>query len=201
MTPAERWSVQLAVALSKRGIAMADPLIIARTGWTTAELAAGIIAEAPDGPFDLVSLLIGVNNQYRGLDIDIYRSELCGLLEQAIGFAGGRAERVLVLSIPDWGVTPFAEGRDRTQIAVEIDAYNQIKNVEAQRAGTHFIEVTAISRQAANFPDLLAVDGLHPSGKMYAAWVELMLPVVLDAVSLHPASFKNTSSLPGQSIL
>ena len=186
--PAERWPVQLATALRDRGVAIDDPLIIARTGWTTAELAGGIAAENPQGPFDLVSLLIGVNNQYRGLDIEAYRSELRGLLEQAIGFAGGRAERVLVLSIPDWSVTPFAEGRNRAQIAAQIDAFNLVMRSEAQRAGVGYIDVTAISRQAAQDASLLAADGLHPSGKMYAAWVELVLPVVLDSGLLHSAN-------------
>ena len=186
--PAERWPVQLAAALRDRGIAIDDPLIIACTGWTTAELAEGIAAENPQGSFDLVSLLIGVNNQYRGLDIEVYRSELHGLLKLAIGFAGGRAERVLVLSIPDWSVTPFAEGRNRAQIAAQIDAFNLAMRSEAQRAGVGYIDITAISRLAAQDASLLAADGLHPSEKMYAAWVELVLPVVLDSGLLHPAN-------------
>ena len=178
VSPAERWPAQLAAALRAYGLAIAEPQIIARTGWTTAELAAGIAQERPQGPFNLVSLLIGVNNQYRGLPIAEYRLQFRALLEQAIRFAAGRPARVLILSIPDWGVTPFAAGRDPAQIAAEIDAFNQVNCAEAHKAGTSYIDITPISRQAASDPGLLAQDKLHPAGKMYAAWVQNLLPVV-----------------------
>ncbi|WP_282298557.1 GDSL-type esterase/lipase family protein, partial [Stenotrophomonas sp. PS02289] len=103
-----RWPVQLSAALRAAGVDIADPQIIATTGWTTDELDAGIDAAAPQGPFDLVTLLIGVNNQYRGRSVDEYRTQFSALLQRALGFAGQRAQRVLVLAIPDWGVTPFA---------------------------------------------------------------------------------------------
>ncbi|HEU0013481.1 MAG TPA: GDSL-type esterase/lipase family protein, partial [Longimicrobium sp.] len=119
---AERWPVRLAALLRERGMDVADPEIIARTGWTTDELSAAIDERDPQGPYALVSLLIGVNNQYRGRSADEYRGEFAALLRRAIAFAGGDAGRVIVLSIPDWGVTPFAEGRDRAAIAAEIDA-------------------------------------------------------------------------------
>jgi lysophospholipase L1-like esterase len=175
--PAQRWPVQLAAAIRAAGLDLADPVIIARTGWTTNELAAAIQADPPAGPYDLVSLLIGVNNQYRGYDLASYRAEFRQLLAQAIEFAGGDVEKVVVLSIPDWGVTPFAEGRDRALIAADIDAFNAVNRRESQAAGVRYLDITLISRQAANNPDLLAADGLHPSAEMYARWVADLLPL------------------------
>ena len=123
----ERWPVQLARALRADGLGVDDPQIIATTGWTTDELQAAIDRAAPTPGFDLVTLLIGVNNQYRGRPLDEYLRQFQGLLEHAIALAGGRARRVVVLSIPDWGVTPFAvaSGRDVAQIAAQIDAFNR----------------------------------------------------------------------------
>lgn len=174
----ERWPVQLATRLRQQGFNLTDPRIIARTGWTTAELAAGITQANPQGPFDLVSLLIGVNNQYRGYSQEGYRQEFVALLEQAIEFAGGQAGRVFVLSIPDWGVTPFAAGRNVGQITAEIDMFNAINQAESARLGVTYVDITPISREAVNDPALIADDGLHPSGKMYTQWVEVTLPVV-----------------------
>ncbi|MFN8501857.1 MAG: GDSL-type esterase/lipase family protein [Kouleothrix sp.] len=179
---AERWPVQLAGLLRARGVALAEPQIIARTGWTTDELAAAIDAAEPQGPFDLVSLLVGVNNQYRGRAAGEYRAELRALLGRAVALAGGDARRVLVLSIPDWGVTPFAAGRDAARIAAEIDAFNAIGRAEALDAGVRYVDVTAESRRAATDPALVAGDGLHPSGAMYAAWAALALPDALAAL-------------------
>lgn len=180
----ERWPVQLVEALRRRAITVADPLIIARTGWTTDELNAGIDAAAPQGPFDLVTLLIGVNNQYRGRDAEEYRREFVELLRRAIGFAGNHPSRVIVVSIPDWGVMPFAEGRDRTKIAREIDAFNGINWEETIRAKAHYVDVTPISREAARRPELIADDGLHPSAIQNRLWVELIEPKALQALGL-----------------
>lgn len=178
----QTWPVQLAELLRTEGIEVSPPSIIAQTGWTTAELNAGIDVADPQGEFGLVSLLIGVNNQYRGLDAEQYRLEFRALLERAIGFAGGQPGRVLVLSIPDWGVTPFAEGEDREQIAREIDQFNLINREETERANARYVDVTPVSREAATDLRLVADDGLHPSGKMYAAWAELALPEALAAI-------------------
>ncbi|HXG00407.1 MAG TPA: SGNH/GDSL hydrolase family protein [Bacteroidota bacterium] len=178
----ERWPCQLVEALRHRAIDVADPLIIARTGWTTDELNAGIDAAAPQGPFDLVTLLIGVNNQYRGRDAEEYRREFVGLLRRAIGFAGGDPSRVIVVSIPDWGVMPFAEGQDRARIARAIDAFNAINWEETVRAKAHYVDVTPISREAARRPELVAADGLHPSAIQYRYWVELIEPKALVAL-------------------
>jgi undecaprenyl-diphosphatase len=163
----ERFPVQLARAMN-----LSEPQIIAKTGWTTDELNAAIDAANPQGPFDLVTLLIGVNNQYRGRSADEYRTQFTALLQRAIGFAGGNASHVIVVSIPDWGVTPFAEGRDRAKIAREIDQFNAINREEAKRAGAKWVDITPISRRDDRA--LVAGDGLHPSGKQYAEWVKAL---------------------------
>ncbi len=177
----ERWPVVLAGMLRERGLGVADPQIIARTGWTTDELDAAIDAAEPRGPFDIVSLLIGVNNQYRGHGVDEYRKEFRRLLGRAIGFAGGEAGRVVVVSIPDWGVTAFGadDGRGPERIAAEIDGFNAAARAEAERAGARWVDVTPASRAA---PELVADDGLHPSGAMYERWAELALPAALAAL-------------------
>jgi lysophospholipase L1-like esterase len=170
---AERWPVQLAVSLRAAGVNLGDPLIVAKTGWTSGELRSAIAAQSIAGPFDFVSLLIGVNNQYRGRDSVEYREELRALLAQAVAFAGGHAARVMVLSIPDWGVTPFAEGRDRTKIATEIDEFNAVAHNEALRVGANWVDITRTSRDVQ--PGWFADDGLHPSGAQYAARAALPL--------------------------
>ncbi|HEY5059953.1 MAG TPA: SGNH/GDSL hydrolase family protein [Gemmatimonadaceae bacterium] len=181
--PADQtWPCRLAALLRAQGIATAAPTVVARTGWTTDELSLGIDATRVSGPYDLVTLLIGVNNQYRGRAAAEYRSQLAALLDRATALAGFRAERVLLLSTPDWGVTPFAAGRDRADIAAGIDAYNVAARAEAGRTGAHFVDITPISRRASADPGLLATDGLHPSGTMYAEWAQLLLPVALAAM-------------------
>jgi lysophospholipase L1-like esterase len=173
---ADRWPNQLARALRAKGIAIADPEIVAKTGWTTDELSSAIDAAKPHGPYALVTLLIGVNNQYRGRTGEQYRSEFAALLTRAVAFAGGAPKRVVVVSIPDWGVTPFAEGRNRVRIGGEIDHFNAIARDEAKRAGAHYADVTPGSRRAAHEPALVAPDGLHPSAAMYAQWTTVILP-------------------------
>jgi lysophospholipase L1-like esterase len=170
VAPAERWPAQLARLLEADGIALEPPEIVAVTGWTTDELMAGIAEARPRGPFGLVSLLIGVNDQYRGRQVEEYRPRFRALLAAAVGFAAGEPGRVLVLSIPDWGVTPFAEGRDRGAIGREIDAFNAAGAEEAERAGARFVDVTAISRRPDPGARGLAADGLHPSADQYGAW-------------------------------
>lgn len=175
VAPAERWPAQLAVLLA-RGGAAGDPEIVAVTGWTTDELMAGIAEARPRGPFALVSLLIGANDQYRGEDVEEYRARFRALLAAAVGFAGGEAGHVIVLSIPDWGVTPYADGRDRDAIAREIDAFNAAAAEEAARAGARWVDITPISRQPDPDGAGLASDRLHPSGSQYAAWARAALP-------------------------
>jgi lysophospholipase L1-like esterase len=175
-----RWPAQLAARLRERGVAVEGPEIIARTGWTTDELWAAMDEANPRGPYDLVSLLIGVNNQYRGREAEDYRGEFVRLLERAIGLAGGEARRVVVLSIPDWAVTPFATGRDTNQISAEIDAFNAANAEETQKCGARYVDVTGISRRALTEPELLAGDGLHPSERMYTGWVAEVLKAIAD---------------------
>ena len=184
--PAERWPVQLAKQLRAVGWEAAEPVIVARTGWTTDDLAGGIAAAEPDGPFDLVTLLIGVNNQFRGRELSEYRVQFRELLQRAIAFAGERPGRVLVLSIPDWGATPFGSfrGREAQQhTAAQIDAFNQANRAVCQAAGARYVDITSITRQGSGGAGWLAADGLHPSGRMYGAWVEQVLPVALSAIS------------------
>ena len=174
---AERFPNQLA-----RELGVAPPTIFAKTGWTTDELGAALNAFLPKSRPGLVTLLIGVNNQYRGRDASEYRDQFRALLARAIGFAAGKSARVIVVSIPDWSVTPFAAERDRQRIAAEIDAFNAINRDEAGRAGAAYVDVTPISRRAADDPGLTASDGLHPSGSMYAAWASEILPKSLEAL-------------------
>lgn len=184
VAPAQRWPVQLADRLRADGWNMAPPQIIATTGWTTTELQAGIDAAAPQGPFELVSLLIGVNNQYRGRSLDEYRQQFEALLLQAMTFAGGHTARVFVLSIPDWGLTPFARARgsDAALIGAQIDAFNAIAADRCSMHGVRLVDIIATSRDGGDMADMLAEDGLHPSGAMYARWTALALPAARDAL-------------------
>ncbi|HEX7916534.1 SGNH/GDSL hydrolase family protein [Rudaea sp.] len=174
---AERWPVQLAQALG-----IAKPEILARTGWTTDELAAAMVQQAFHPPYDLVTLLIGVNNQYRGRDLANYRDEFRALVERAIELAGGRSERVIVVSIPDWGITRFGleSKRDTAQIAREIDRYNAANAEISRSAQIHYVDVTALARED---PGLVVDDGLHPSGGAYRRWSDAILPVARRALS------------------
>lgn len=174
----DRWSVQLAAMLRQDGLAVAPPDIIARTGWTTAELAAGIAQAKNNKTYDLVSLLIGVNNQYRGQSIERYRTEFRSLLDTSVKFAKGNKNRVFVLSTPDWGVSPFGKGSDRVKVVREIDAFNAVAKEECEKAGILFIDITPISRTGLNDPSMFASDDLHFSGKMYGLWAREALPKV-----------------------
>ncbi len=184
---AGRWPVQLVGLLRERGIALDAPRIIATTGWTTDELDAGIDAAHAADPIPtdhaLVSLLIGVNNQYRGRSLDEYTLQFAALLERAIDFAGGEAARVIVLAIPDWGVTPFAiqSGRDRAQIATQLDAFNLAAQRLTEARGAHFVDIAPVSRARGGEVAMLADDGLHPSGALYALWAEAALPAAVAA--------------------
>ena len=171
-----RWPMQLADSLAQKNIVLGVPDIIAKTGWTTDELKSGIDNSSLNYPYDWVSLLIGVNNQYRGRSIEEFRKEFEVLLSEALTFSGNRRERVFVVSIPDWGVMPFAEGRDREQIATEIDNFNQVIYEVCTIEEIEFIDITPLSRNVDVHPDWIAKDGLHPSRKQYAEWVQKILP-------------------------
>lgn len=152
------------------GYQIAAPEIIAKTGWTTDELSSAIEQTVFSPSYDFVSLLIGVNNQYRGRAVDEFEKEFEDLLKQAIHFAGGAAKNVYVISIPDWGVTPFAKDRDTIKIATEIDTYNKVCERMATAYKTNFISITESQRLDAINPEFLASDGLHPSEKEYEKW-------------------------------
>ncbi len=177
----DRWPNRLARSLEQEGIPT-EVMILAKTGWTTSELWEGIQQQELKPPYDLVSLLIGVNNQYRGYNIVEYREQFVFLLNKSIQYAGGDANRVIVLSIPDWGVTPFAYGRNSTQIGKDIDAFNVVNREETEKAGAHYVDITPISREALYDQTLIASDGLHPSGRMYVEWVKLVLPTALNVL-------------------
>jgi lysophospholipase L1-like esterase len=173
---------QLAAQLNKNGYKTGEPTIIARTGWTTDELIQAINANPLTQKFDIVTLLIGVNNQYRHYDINTYRTEFVQLLNTAVTYANGNKKHVFVISIPDWGATPFAAGQDRAQIAMEIDQYNAINLDEAANAGVNYTDITPSTRQVTHNSSLYAADGLHPSPKLYNIWLQKLLPTVLEGM-------------------
>jgi len=174
----ERFPIRLASLLNEHGYEVDTPRIIAKTGWTTDELSVALDEKEPIGKFDFVTLLIGVNNQYRGRDVENYRKEFVKLLNRVAGYTHS-IKNVIVVSIPDWGVTPFAisKGRDKEIVSEEIDLYNSIKKEETEKAGARYIYITDISKKAQDDEALLADDGLHPSGKMYSLWVERIFPI------------------------
>ena len=173
----DRWPVQLVDSLQKRGFQISEPEIIAVTGWTTDELLNGIADASVNRKYDLVSLLIGVNNQYRGYEISQFRKEFRTLLEKAIGFAGGEASNVFVVSIPDYGATPFGQKKNPEKIATELARYNRISRQICQDYDVSFVNITPISKQAKRDSALVAEDNLHPSAKMYEAWINEIVPV------------------------
>lgn len=172
----ERWPNQLAALLSAEGIPI-EVTILAHTGWTVDELWQGIQANPPSGTYDLVTLLIGVNDQFRGYPVDGYREHFRFMLGKASEYAGGNAEKVIVLSIPDWGFTPFAVNQDTEPISHQIDVFNAVNLEETKNAHAHYVDVTMISRMAMDNFDLITGDRLHPSGKMYAMWAEKVYPI------------------------
>lgn len=173
---AESFPYQLQSLLKAKGSNVANPKIIATTGWTTDELQAAIKKENLTGTYSFVTLLIGVNNQYRGYPINTYKKEFAELLQTAIAFAGGDKSKVFVVSIPDWGATPFGKnsGRSAETIAAEIDNFNAANQEITLAAGVSYTNITPASRNAATDKSLIAEDGLHPSAKMYGQWAEAL---------------------------
>jgi lysophospholipase L1-like esterase len=169
--------------LRARDIQIEDPLIVARTAWTTDELSDALDGDRPLGPYDVVSLLIGVNDQYRSRPVRSFADGFQVLLKRAIGFAGRRPSRVIAISIPDWGATPFAEGRDRALISREVEAYNARGEQLSTTAGVRWADITGITRRMQSEPALVVSDGLHPSSEMYRLWAELLLPHATAALS------------------
>ena len=176
---ATSYPYQLQRALDQQKYKFATPTIIATTGWTTDDLISAIEQNSivQGKTYDMVTLLIGVNDQYQGLSPDNYKTKFQEVLNTAIQFAGGNKTHVFVLSIPDYGVTPFAHGDD-ARIGPLIDQFNAINNSISLAAGVNYLDITGISRQATTDPTLIAQDGLHPSGKMYMLWVQQLVPLV-----------------------
>jgi lysophospholipase L1-like esterase len=175
--PKENFPSQVVRLLREKGFDFSDPRIVAQTGWTTDELQAAIKKGRLRRHYDFVTLLIGVNNQYRGRKVVEYLPEFESLLKQAIRYAGDTS-RVIVLSIPDWGVTPFAEGKDRKQIAAEIDEYNAASKLITAKYKVQYIDITESTRDAAKDITLLASDSLHPSAKEYGKWAKEVADVI-----------------------
>lgn len=180
VAPESSWPAQLVTALRNDGLAMGQPLIIAQTGWTTTELMAALDQAVLEPPYDLVTLLVGVNDQYRDWPETLFAERYAALLERAVGLAGGVVRRCVAVSIPDWSSTAFAarDVRGRSSIAEAIDRYNMMGRQEAEARGVAFVDVTAISRSEA-FASALVADGLHPSETQYRVWVdEAIAPAV-----------------------
>ena len=167
----ERWPVQLAKKLREKGQSIGEPLIIATTGWRTDDLMNAVNKAHLKNEYDLVSLLIGVNNQYQGKSSEQYVIEFEDLLKTAIQLAKGKKENVFVVSIPDYGYTPFGKPK-QAEISKALDRFNEINKRITEKAGIKYINITDISRQGIQQPELVADDGLHPSGKMYSLWVD-----------------------------
>jgi lysophospholipase L1-like esterase len=170
----ERWPVLLCKALDAKGLNFAEPKIIATTGWRTDDLKRAIDAEKLSKNYDLVSLLIGVNNQYQGRSSSAYAPEFEELLEMAIEFAGGDQSKVIVISIPDYGFTPYGK-ENQAKISAELDEFNAINRSISDKYHVQYFNITDISRRGLGDPSLIATDGLHPSGKMYEEWVRLII--------------------------
>lgn len=170
----QRWPVQLAKALKDKGYETTPPQIIAITGWRTDDLKKAILAAQPSRDHTLVSLLIGVNNQYQGKSSESYAPEFEELLKMAIAFAGGDKTKVFVVSIPDYGFTPF--GKEKQPVITKaLDEFNTVNRLITEKYGIKYFNITDVSRKGLEDPSLVAEDGLHPSGKMYSQWVEIIL--------------------------
>jgi len=175
----DRFAWQTAQLLQTSNFTFTAPEIIAQTGWTTGNLISRLNTAPPQrSQYDAVTLLIGVNNQFQHRSQSEYRTEFTTLLQQAIRYAGNNSKKVTVLSIPDWGVTPFANGYNRALIAAEIDSFNNINQSISLLYNVNYINITAISRQAATDGSLLAADSLHPSSRMYRLWAEKLQPII-----------------------
>lgn len=164
--------------LRKSGYSFVAPEIVAKTGWTTDELETALAEVELLPKYDFVSLLIGVNNQYRGRDIIEYKEQFERLLKKSIAFAAGKPEHVVVISIPDYGVTPFGQKLEVEKIAKEIDEYNKVNKAVAIQYKVQYVEVTETSRKSAGKPDAIVADGLHPSEKEYGKWAKEVAAVI-----------------------
>jgi len=178
VSEAERFPNQTVQLLKIENIQIRNPKIIAVTGWTTTNLINALNLNPPQNNYSIVTLLIGVNNQYQHRSIDEYETEFSLLLNHSIAYAANNKNHVIVLSIPDYSVTPFARNSDTAMISRQIDTFNLINKIISESAGVKYIDITPISREAASDPALIANDGLHPSGKQYKRWAELLVAMI-----------------------
>lgn len=174
----ERFPAQTVRLLQSQNINAQYPEYIATTGWTTTNLLSAINSQNPSKDFDIVTLLIGVNDQYQTEDTTGYRERFSELLNKAVEFAGGRKTHVFVLSIPDYGATPFVQQSNKAAVSMQIDQFNAINKEITLQNGITYIDITPSTRQAANDASLIANDGLHPSGKEYAVWAGMLAPLI-----------------------
>lgn len=181
VSPEESFPYQTVHRLRQENYDFSDPMVIAKTGWTTDELMDAIEKQEITTRFDLVTLLIGVNNQYRNYPLGQFKKEFGALLEKAVDFSKNGASSVFVLSIPDWGVTPFAEGKDRQEIAAKIDEYNSIKKSITEAKGCSFLNITDSTRRHGKDHGFLTPDLLHYSSKEYELWAERLVKEIMDA--------------------
>jgi lysophospholipase L1-like esterase len=193
----DRWPHQLIRELRRLGVSAEFPDYIATTGWTTRNLLGWIETKVPEEKeYNLVSILIGVNNQYQGMDIASYEPDLRKIIDIALEIVGQDSTRLMILSIPDYAYTPFGEGN--TTISQEIDAYNAIKKRVAEEYGITFINITDISREGLNNPALVASDGLHPSKEQYTRWVQTIIPRLRFPLSLNAMEQRHMNNEPFQ---
>ena len=178
VSPAERFPTQTVAILKQQGIVIADPVYIAQTGWTTTNLHNALISQSPISTYDIVSLLIGVNDQYQGMDTAGYASRFTQLLEISITAAKGKKSNVFVLSIPDYSVTPFVSSGNKARVRMEIDWFNTINKRITLAYGVSYTDITPSTREAETNPALLANDNLHPSGLEYKKWAEMLAPKI-----------------------
>jgi lysophospholipase L1-like esterase len=178
----ERFPAQTITLLRAQNITIKEPRYIAVTGWTTANLISAISSQNPQGPFEAVTLLIGVNDQYQGVDTATYRTRFTQLLNKAVQLAGAKASHVFVLSIPDYSVTPFVPQPDKARVRREVDWFNAINKQVTLQNSIAYVDITPSSRQAETNPALIANDGLHPSGLEYKKWAEILAPLVKQAL-------------------
>ncbi|WP_234364365.1 SGNH/GDSL hydrolase family protein [Lunatibacter salilacus] len=186
--PSQNYPNLLTLKLRNRGVAIKDPVIIAITGWTTQDLLQGIRQDKLDKQqFDLLTLLIGVNNQYRGQSLEDYEKDFSELMVKSLALVGDDAERIIVISIPDWGVTPYATSlaQDKKRIASEIDSFNETNKLLAEKSGVRYLEITEEYRSLGHMDQYLALDGLHPSEKVYDRWAERLTEIITEEMNIR----------------
>lgn len=174
----QRFPAQTVAILRQLNISVNDPQYIANTGWTTENLNSSLNQQDPQGPYDVVTLLIGVNDQYQRMDTGGYRTRFTQLLLKSLQLAGNDHKHVFILSIPDYSVTPFVHQSDKARVRREIDLFNLVNKDVAQKNNVNYLDITPSSREAENDRSLIANDGLHPSGKEYKKWAEMLAPMI-----------------------